>query len=191
MMKKSRVIIIIPVIVIIMIGLIVLIKNRNTSHDILIEECLVKLYTITDSNELDKYYEVFYKVVASNNPEDKEKLLFGYQEICSDNGIDSIMSNRLHTLYRDAARIAQFTMKVNDIEYRKVLVVEGDGSILKPNNKLCYEYTVELILEYVDSGEEITIFEEGYINLIEIKNEWKVDLLTFKLLNEVFKELVM
>lgn len=154
------------------------VPNEEKSEVLIIEECLSILYNIPNANELDEYSKSNYLELTMNK----------YQKLFSENGFNKIMGDRLHLLYREVAKKEQLTVKLKNIETEKVWVKEKDGSVLNKYKKIGYEYKVELFIEYVESGKTETVYEEGYINLAEIDGERKVDLLIYKVLNEVFKK---
>lgn len=152
--------------------------NEKKSEALIIDECLSLLYNIPSANELDEYSENDELTRIDNK----------YQEFLSENGFNKIRSDRLHLLYREVAKKEQLTIELKNIETKKVWVKEKDASVLNKYKKIGYEYKVELFIEYVESGKTETIYEEDYINLAEIDGEWKVDLVMYKVLNEVFKK---
>jgi len=153
------------------------IPNEKKSEVLIIEECLSMLYNVPNANELDKFSESDELTLIHNK----------YQKFFSENGFDKIIRDRLHLLYRELAKKGQFTIELKNIEIEKVWVNEKDDSTLNKYKKIGYEYEVELFIEYVESGKTEIIYEDGYINLAEIDGEWKVDLVIYKVLNEVLK----
>ncbi len=150
--------------------------SSEKSEEELIEESLSLLYRVEDANEIDNLM----------NPTELSKVQNKYQEIFSEKGLKKLKSDRPHSLYREAAKNGQFTIKIQNIETERLWINEKDDSILNKYERYGYEYKVELYIEYIKSGESETIYEEGYINLVEIDGKWKVDLLIYKNLNEVF-----
>jgi len=156
------------------------IPNEKKSEVLIIEESLNILYNVPNANEFDEYINSI-KLTQIHNK---------YRELFSEKGFKKIKGDRLHTLYRRVAKNSQLTIELKNIEIEKMWVNEKDGSILNKHKKIGYEYKVELFIKYVESDKTETLYEEGYINLVEIDGEWKVDLMTYKVLNELFMKIL-
>lgn len=173
MIKKLIAIIIITIIFILYLSNI---PSEKKSEVLIIEESLNILYNVPNANEFDDY----------NNLTKLTQIQNKYRELFSEKGFKKIKGDRLHSLYRRVAINSQLTIELKNINIEKMWVNEKDDSILNKYRKFGYEYEVELFIKYVGSGETETLYEEGYINLVEIDGEWKVDLMTYKVLNEIF-----
>lgn len=149
----------------------------------LVEMAIEIYYTVSDVNDYEYYMDVNSEY--NDNGEINKEISKGFSEICTENGLAQIVSNRLFLSYMEAAYFDQFTITIKQIDYEIYFEKEGNGSILNPYDTVGYEYEVELLLEYVD-GETETIFEDGHIHLGMIDGEWKVDQLNSRLLNDIF-----
>ena len=154
------------------------------AQDILVRKAVEMLYTISDPNYLIGTYGEINEAFNETG-EITAGLTKGFNEICTEDGLEQIMSERMFLPYMEAAYFGQFTITVAQLSYETYFNSEGDGSILNPYDKIGYEYEVELLLEYTN-GDSQTIEEEGYIHLGMIDNQWKVDQLSYKILNDVF-----
>ncbi len=148
---------------------------------------LAKMYSISDSNEYEIYIENFEEYLLEEN---FSKLYFGYDEMCTEDGLNSVISNRLHSYYREAALAGDFTMLLNKTDYTQAFDEKADGTILREYRTVGYEFSVELKIEYSD-GEIEYIVEEGFVNLKNMDGEWKVDLFQLKEFKEFWINFTM
>ncbi len=148
---------------------------------------LTKMYNIRDNSEYEIYIENFEKYLLEENI---SELSFGYDEICTEDGFDSVVSNRWHSNYREAALAGDFTMLMNNTDYTQTFDEKADGTIIRENRTVGYEFAVELKIEYSD-GEIEYIVEEGFVNLKNIDGEWKVDLFRLKEFKEFWINFTM
>lgn len=186
------------------IGLIILlivvmyIREIKSPEEEIMEACLYNLCNITDPDEVDVINEKLKELISNINseatgvvsldsPELIEFISFGYDTMCTEHGLNTIVTNNLHFFHREGAKLGQFTVEVKDIDFTKKFSIEKNGTVLQKDSKVGYEYIVELQIDYVNSDKQETIFEEGHMNLMEVNGEWKVDLLEYKTLNEIFR----
>ncbi|MCD4711884.1 MAG: hypothetical protein K8R73_01245 [Clostridiales bacterium] len=146
-----------------------------------------KMYNITDNSEYEIYIENFQKYLMEENI---TELNFGYDEMCTEDGLNSVVSNRWHSFYREAALAGEFTMSMNNVDYSQTFDEKADATILKKYRTVGYEFAVELQIEYSD-GEIENIVEEGFVNLKNIDGEWKIDLFQLKDLKEFWLNFTM
>lgn len=148
---------------------------------------LTKLYSISDSSEYEIYIENWEKYLLEEN---FSELYFGYDEMCTEDGLNSVIGNRWHSNYREAALAGDFTMLMNNADYTQTFDEKADGTIIREYRTVGYEFAVELKIEYSD-GEIEYIVEEGFVNLKNIDGEWKVDLFRLKEFKEFWINFIM
>ncbi|MDW7662749.1 MAG: hypothetical protein SCL54_15175 [Bacillota bacterium] len=148
---------------------------------------LSKMYSISDNSEYKIYLDKFEEYLLEENI---SKLSFGYDEICTDDGLGNVLGNRLHIFYREAALAGDFIMSMINTDYTQTFDEKADGTILKKYRTVGYEFVVELQIEYSDGKIEY-IVEEGFVNLKNIDGEWKVDLFRLKEFKEFWLNFTM
>lgn len=148
---------------------------------------LTKMYNINDISEYEMFLDNFEEYIQEENI---SKLSFGYDEICTDDGLRNVIANRLHVLYREAALAGDFTMSMTNTDYTEIFDEKSDATILKKYRTVGYEFEVELQIEYSDGDIEY-IVEEGFVNLKNIDGEWKIDLFQLKEFKEFWLNFTM
>jgi archaellin len=161
------------------------VMDENTGEELseeLIVNFLNKIYTIDDPLDYENEIETMFKDLS----EGKDNFL-GYDEFCSENGLASVLGNRMHGMYREVALAKNFTMSLSDLEYNVTYRKDADGSLLNQYKTMVYDYTATLLLEYEDGKTEL-IEEEGGINVKFIEGEWKVDVFKLKVFNDIWTQ---
>lgn len=159
---------------------------KPTPQEKVIRECLGNLYNISDYINYNKILEGRNKILENSSnletPEEANKfLLFDYDKYCTERGINKILSIGLHTFYREVAYNKQFTVELKDITLERF-------AEHKEQQRIGYNYTVTLKIDYVDTDKVETVYEKGYIYVVKVDKDWKVDSLGIKIFTEVFKE---
>lgn len=125
-----------------------------------------KLYTVED---IETYQKDLDKIVSESL--EGRSYTFGYDAMCVDDGLTMVLYN--HKMLRDVALNQAFRMSVHNIELIESFVKEADGSVLNQYDKVGYEYTADVLLEYEDGTTEI-LHEGGAINVKHVEDQWKI-----------------
>ena len=159
---------------------------KPASQEKVIKECLGNLYNISEYTKFNEIIEDRNKVLENSSnfktsEESNKFLLFDYDKYCTERGINKILSLGLHTFYREVAYNKQFTVELKDITLERF-------PEHKEQQRIGYNYTATLKIDYVNTDKEETVYENGYIYVVKVDKEWKVDSLGIKVFTEVFKE---
>lgn len=159
-------------------------KEELSDEEHLIHSALNMLYTVPEADYyVDTYLELLDASIETGQA--TPGLTKGFSDICSEEGLEQIMSDRIFITYMQAAHNKQFTITIDEIELKEYFKKIGDGSILNPYDRTGYEYEVKLRLEYTN-GDIETVYEDGHIHIAVIDGEILVDQLRYRLLNDVF-----
>ncbi len=146
----------------------------------LIEAFLNKIYTIDNPQD----YAVEKEMMIESALDSKE-YYWGYEDYCSENGLLSVIGNRMPSMYREVALTKNFRMSLDELKYDVSYRNDLNNSILNQHSTIVYEYTASLLLEYGDGNKEV-IDEEGAINVKYIDGDWKVDEFKLKVYNDLW-----
>lgn len=161
-----------------------------------IKECFWGLYNIPDYKIYNQIMENIYKLSEDAHDKIKDEitekiysygtreemikcLLFEYDKYCTKRGEDQIVCNGWHTLYRKAAYNKQFNMELKDIDLKKSFE-------FKDEKKIGYTFKATLLIDYVNSDKQETVYEEGYVNVVKVDNDWKIDSFRVREISDIF-----
>lgn len=172
MIRKSYGIIVSLVLIITIV--VIIISNISKSPEKAIEECLSYLYNIADNTDYESL------INDSMSDEDLFKhVLFDYEKYCTERGLNKIAINRIHLLYREAAYKKQFSVELKEITLEKSFEFTKE-------QKRGYNYTVMLNIAYNNTDKVEEVYEKGYINVLKVDNDWMIDSLGVKTIDDVF-----
>jgi len=166
---------------------------KRTPQEKVIRECLGHLYNISDYTIINQINKGLYEIIEAADklnppqkgvglkqyPEANEYLSFGYDKYCTERVVNQMSANGWHMFYRKIAYNKEFTVELKDISLEKYFE-------FKDEKKIAYNFKVTLIIDYVNTDKVETVYEKGYVNVVKVNNEWRIDGLGVKELGDVF-----